>query len=131
VADYGIKISKAGYDVKTAADKDLILTSKYPVLKVLMQGSGTVTVADDGGINNGTDTITHSLGYKPMCLLYCDTEAAGGDRAIVPARNYLFGSSAELTMDIGTNTVVLSVFDGPDEGEYDYYYYIFYDQSTA
>lgn len=123
MADYGIKVSKAGFDVKTTADKNLILTSKYPVLKVKMQGSGSVTVS--GG--NGVATITHNLGYRPIIIAFCDNAASGGDRVMVPSRNRVVGGSADLSMKINVNDVKLYVVGGPDDGNYDYYYYIFYD----
>ena len=32
MSDYGIRISADGIDVKTGSDKDMVLTSKYPLL---------------------------------------------------------------------------------------------------
>ena len=59
MADYGLKISKSGYDVKTAAVKDLIITSKANQWKIHMTG----TVSGTGPIN-----VAHSLGYTPGYL---------------------------------------------------------------
>jgi hypothetical protein len=61
---YGIKISKAGVDVSTGSDADMILTSKYSCLKGSLSGSGSQTVANNG--TTVTVTIAHGLSYIPM-----------------------------------------------------------------
>lgn len=38
MGNFGLKIAKQGYDVATAAPKDLIFSSKYPCLKILQSG---------------------------------------------------------------------------------------------
>ncbi len=58
MVDYGIKISKPGYDVKTAATKDLIVFSQAESPKVFHKGWHT------------TSNYTHDLGYKPLCLAF-------------------------------------------------------------
>jgi hypothetical protein len=65
MADYGIKVSLTGYDVKTAADYQLLFSSGWPVLKIHAQGSFTVPDA-------GTDVtiFQHGLNYPPMFLVY-------------------------------------------------------------
>ncbi|WP_248789288.1 hypothetical protein, partial [Escherichia coli] len=42
-ADYGFRVSKPGFDVKTCADVDCIITSKRPSMTVHMKG-----IADAG-----------------------------------------------------------------------------------
>lgn len=60
--DYGFRISKDGQDVKTCADKDCVLTSKYPTLKGSISGSGTIAARIGGtmfaSVDYTTDTIT-------------------------------------------------------------------------
>lgn len=65
MTDFGIKVSKPLFDVNTAADKDMILTSKYPFLKAYLQGSFDVVVTAAGVFTN---TISHNFGYKPAYL---------------------------------------------------------------
>ena len=67
MSDYGFRISKNGVDVKTGADKDMIVTSKYPLLKGSLFGNGSVVVTS-GTIT--TITITHNLGYIPFAMGY-------------------------------------------------------------
>lgn len=54
--DYGFRISKPGFDVRTCADVDCIVTSKRSSMTVHMKGIDT------------TGTVTHSLSYIPTYL---------------------------------------------------------------
>lgn len=64
MSDYGIRISADGVDVKTGADKDMVITSKYALLKGSIPGSGVVSVPRTGV---RTDvTIAHGLSHIPM-----------------------------------------------------------------
>lgn len=57
-ADYGFRISKPGFDVKTCADVDCIITSSFYTTTIHKRGT------------NETGTITHDLGYIPGYLAY-------------------------------------------------------------
>ena len=46
MANYGIKISKAGYDVKTADVKDQIFNSSANSFKIAQEGDASVTVPE-------------------------------------------------------------------------------------
>lgn len=64
MSDYGIRISADGIDVKTGSDKDMVLTSKYPLLKGSISGSGVVSVPRTGVRTNVS--IAHGLSNIPM-----------------------------------------------------------------
>jgi len=71
MGDYGLRISKDGIDVKTGADKDMVVTSKYAGLKGSISGTKTGNCASGAGgpwdpwvIT--TLTVAHKLGYIPM-----------------------------------------------------------------
>lgn len=64
MADYGFRISADGVDVKSGADKDMVLTSKYSMLKGVTSGSGSTSVERDG--TPKTITIAHGLPNIPM-----------------------------------------------------------------
>ena len=57
--DYGFRVSKPGFDVRTCADVDCIITSKRPSMTVHMKG-----IADAG------DTLPHNLGYIPTLFSF-------------------------------------------------------------
>lgn len=64
MSDNGFRISRIGVDVKTGDDKDMVITSKYPLLKGSISGTGEIEVVRDGSVQ--TITIAHNLGYIPM-----------------------------------------------------------------
>ena len=70
MADFGIKISKAGFEVGTATAKDLAFSSQYNSLKISSVGSVNV-------VGTGEVTVTHSLGYVPAFLSW--VKINGGD----------------------------------------------------
>lgn len=55
-SDYGFRISKAGFDVKTCADVDCVISSSFFTSIVHKKGTDT------------TGTVAHSLGYIPAYL---------------------------------------------------------------
>lgn len=77
-ADYGIKISKAGFDALTAADNDLLFNSSWPSAQIVLVKSIPV----------GADrTVPHNLGFPPVAFIMggtdffntmygCDTDSA-------------------------------------------------------
>lgn len=64
-SDYGFRISKPGFDVKTCAEVDCIITSKRPSMTIHKKG------VDDTG------TIAHGLGYAPTYFAWL--KATGDD----------------------------------------------------
>lgn len=71
----GMRISQGGVDVKTGSDEEMVLTSKYSMLKGSTSGTGTVVVPRDGTLE--TVTIPHGLGYIPMVqALFSDRNQA-------------------------------------------------------
>ena len=55
MADYGIKISQEGYDVKTCTDDQLVMTSKLNLLKTKLVG-----------VKTPAGNIAHGLAYAPL-----------------------------------------------------------------
>ena len=83
MADYGLRISKTGTDVKTGDDDDMVLTSKYSLFKGILSGSGSATV------NSGATTtinINHNLGYIPMGQVFIKLPS---DVVLLPTDVYL------------------------------------------
>lgn len=63
MANYGFKISKEGYNVKTAAIKDLIMTSGANQYKIHLKGTATSS-------SPASITVAHGLSYTPAFLAY-------------------------------------------------------------
>lgn len=71
-SDYGFKISKAGFDVKTATGKDLIMSTEYATLQINQVSTGS------HNFNSSDLTISHGLGYPPQFYFYVrDLEGDG------------------------------------------------------
>ena len=68
MTDYGIKISKPGFDAKTADVKDQVFNSEHNSLKVWMTGSKNITIG--AGIAEYSTTVAHGLGYSPFFIVY-------------------------------------------------------------
>lgn len=62
--NYGLAISKAGYDVKTTAITNQVFNSSYNKFKIVSQGSSTVSVGATAGTSYTTN-IAHGLSYTP------------------------------------------------------------------
>lgn len=69
MGNYGIKVSKAGEDVLTTADKNLIYSSAFNTLKVF--ASGMLHLTTDGA-GNGTVSVAHNLGFAPAFKSYIE-----------------------------------------------------------
>lgn len=65
-----LKISKKGFDVKTAKDNQLLFNSDYPMLKIAKQGHGAVTCTVANPVQ--TVEIYHNLGYIPMYFVVAE-----------------------------------------------------------
>ena len=79
MGDYGIKMSLKGYDVKTANDQQLAITSKRNCLK--LKEIATTTVTTDGS-GAGTRTIAHGLSFAPVVIALLQY---GGGWYLMPA----------------------------------------------
>ena len=73
MGDYGIKISKPGYAIKTTEIKNQVFNSSANSLKIWMAGSVNISVSEKTpyeGTGIGDADIAHNLGYAPFYLCY-------------------------------------------------------------
>lgn len=70
MADYGIKIAKAGHHIRETDPESYHFWSKYKAKSVKYQGSLNVTTLT--GINPAaqTNTYTHNFGYIPQFMVF-------------------------------------------------------------
>lgn len=62
-SDFGIKISKPGFDVKTATEAQLLFTTRKKYLKILAEGQVDTTA----GV---VYSVAHGLGYAPQAMAF-------------------------------------------------------------
>lgn len=129
MGDWGFRISKKGVSAETGADKDMALTTKYPLMKGAASGSGVVTAY------HGTPavvTIPHGLGYIPMVQAYDDACSAGwaempnGGRLGDPVETFDCYAYAD-----ATNVYLVFTFDsgyGVGSWTFNYKYFIYKDK---
>jgi len=62
-SNYGIRVAKAGFDVKTTTPKNLAWSSEYPSPIIQKMDTGTLTSSTE-------KTVSHGLNYYPQYFLY-------------------------------------------------------------
>ena len=112
--DYGIKVSRDGYDVKTVPStaaniKKFCLLSGIPLLKI--KTATKISLA-----NSASTNIAHGLAYKPICWVFMKD----GSNDLIPI--YYNTSSTYAYVDATYLTIRNS-----DGATRDFYYYIFHD----
>jgi hypothetical protein len=123
--NYGIKISRKGYDVKTAPDDKLAFSSEYKGLRIALEGEEDLVAGSNHIV------ITHDLGYKPFSIVSA-TETSIFNKTITLPVSYaslgiygFFGwyraSTTELIVDIFLEDETL---EPQGEGKLKYYLFI-------
>lgn len=62
---YGIKIARAGFDVNTCADYEMLFNSAWPSIAIAGTDTSTFTSSGSGEISG---TLTHNLGFPPLTM---------------------------------------------------------------
>lgn len=71
MADYGAKISQAGFDILTTGLKNQVFNSEANSLKIWMVGNVNISVSEFtgfAGTGEGQTDVAHNLGYAPFFL---------------------------------------------------------------
>jgi hypothetical protein len=123
--DYGVKVSKPGYDVKTAPDNQLLFTSKKTMFKVQSEGEfeldNTRSVPGDFAMDDQLyHQVTHNLGYPPAFL--CFGRLFGQEHCYLS----LSGSLSSWPID-GGSRVNSTLLDVSSVHHDTFYFYIFID----
>ena len=128
--DYGIKISKAGIDVKEAGTENLIFTSKYPSWKVKTKDTGTVTISSGNTV--GYTETDHSLGYRPFVIGFAEPDTGSGRRLLLVGRTPVTGSPRKyLHTDTNNFTTIYEKVPAPGSDEtFNFTYYLMLDQNA-
>lgn len=75
MADYGIVVTKQGFNADTASVKDRSFSSEENVLKVYLSGEkDDLSIAPN---STGTFKINHDLGYFPLAMAFYKKPSTG------------------------------------------------------
>ena len=115
MADYGIKVTRDGYDTSTVPDnatniKKFALLSSLNLLKVKTAVKVTIS-------NGSTETVAHGLSYTPIVWVFMKN----GSNNLVPVYDNISGTY----MYVDETNLVIHNQNGASR---DFYYYIFYDE---
>ena len=88
---FGTKVSRKGFDVKTASDKQLAFSSEWPLLPI--EAEGTYSIADGW---HTYDIYTHSLGYYPVFSVWAES---GGKRFHLPETSGTYATTSKLSYE--------------------------------
>lgn len=123
--DYGIKVSQEGYDVLTAADNNLVMSSAFNLFKIVATGTASVTGDDRSGSGlwaatsaTNTFTLAHGLGYVPTYLVYGDQTGSlrnyypGGYAFNASMANYPFEAEVQVYADATNFKIFFSTRGG-------------------
>lgn len=126
MGDYGFKVSKPGFDVESAADKDLVYSSKWGTFTVFATG-GTTLSYTTGSAN--TVTIAHNLGYRPAFAVYSEVPFTTGF-VLLPR---VIPGATDRTAIPYCDSTNLYIRYGPSfhtsNGSFDYKYFIYYNRA--
>lgn len=134
MSSYGVRISAPNVDVKTGADKDMVLTTKYSVLKGSVSDNGVINLPQDG--LEHVVSVPHGLDFIPMATgFWNDRDGDVFDPAYwYPLPTYIFGFGATdflFTIDAdATNINLRFLADDSGAGEpnidiaYNYYFFV-------
>lgn len=78
---YGLRVSKPGEDVYTAADNELIFNSDQNIFKIVSEVNLSITASAN---TNNTTTYAHGLGYTPAVIGFLNAGLVGGARTPLP-----------------------------------------------
>lgn len=73
--NWGLKVSKAGSEVRSSNPRDILLSSKYPMLKFSEVQTDTITLSP--GATTGAVNFTHGLSHTPAFIAYIEDFASG------------------------------------------------------
>lgn len=123
MADWGIKVSKDGFNVGTADTIDLVYTSANNTGMVRSSGTLGITSSTTASV---AGTATHNLGYLPGVLAFTYD---GTNSFNIPTDNFSgLGVTAPWNMSWGTSTITFTVGIDSSVKTYTIRYYLLVQQ---
>ena len=138
MADYGIKVTRDGYDIDSTEPRDYLLNSSYSSVKIVATGSGTLTV---NAWSTNSVSINHGLSFVPLVLFFCELSPGSGkwfsgavrldpgdaDAGDIYVEVYMSGSDYGATYVDSTAFKLMLTNDGATNRSVDYFYIFFGD----
>ncbi len=118
VEDFGIIISKEGFDYTDTDDKNILLKSDLTLLKVFDSGTKSLT----GSVGDFT-TVAHSLGYVPQFLVYV--------KDTTPTPDAIYLATADLGVAVARADTSNIYIQKGNANQAEAYYYIFYEPANT
>lgn len=76
--DIALKVAKAGTEVGTASNANLIFNSEFDMFKIVQTGVTTIPSGSTGSTNSSTSVVVaHNLGFAPAFLAYTVDPVSG------------------------------------------------------
>jgi len=72
MADWGIKVMRAGESITSTDPLDHVFSSSYGAVKIAKEVLGTLSFSGTADVSG---TFSHNLGFAPMCLVYSELSA--------------------------------------------------------
>lgn len=107
MTDYGVKISKPGYDVKTAGLSNQVFNSERNCIKLDKSQSGSFSRTVGAGFSE-TVTISHSFGFSPAFLVWIRIDGEWyfqyvGSQAVDFFNCITYSNNSDLNIDLVNN----------------------------
>src|SRR3990167_145212 len=128
MTDYGLKISKNGYDVLTATDVNTSMSSEFNSFKVSAQGNLTKAISPSSSIQV---KVSHSLGYRPAFLVFSERQVGETRRYQAPFADGAIYATVDAYISTTTLTIDITTGGSSGTGTLNLYYYILIDQSDS
>jgi len=125
MGDYGIKISKDGYDVKTCTDKQLVMSSEFNHIKIAAEGNGSEVIASLG---NATVTVVISTAYMGYMGFYNDPVGNVWYQLVSNGRSTSAGNVWGRSYIDGTDLVIRLFNNTGSQQTVKYKYFLFIEQ---
>lgn len=121
MSNYGLKISKPGFDVGTCTDSQCVYTSKYGSMKVRQSGSIILTASVQGN-------VIHNFGYNPNYFCFIDDVDNEGNAGVFPmgGLSTIYDTGVSLTHYTDTTKLYLT-----SQNTKTAYYYIFAEKGAV
>lgn len=131
MVDYGVKISREGYDITDGDYRHLAFISDAygNILKARYQGTTTVTI--ENGETSGYTDIGHDLGYFPGAYAFVETSGNKKLRCnFFKFYDHTDGYTGNLSISDSSIRVAVKRSGSAGEVALNVYYYIFIDDTN-